>query len=154
MFRYSTLASPGHRPAQDASEVIAAARECATWDEVTVVADGREFPRANVSWHHGHGFVVQCFEDAESWGFFLAGSTTLSVPEVDIVLGGQVQEKWPRELFVDSALAVEAPDFFLQTGKQKGTLHWVQTDAFPRTTVWEGRDGREAWQKSQKSRDG
>ena len=55
---------------------------------------------------------------------------------MNIVHGGQAQERWPRELFVDRAVVLEALEFFLQTGKQKETLHWVRSDAFPRETVW------------------
>lgn len=55
--------------------------------------------------------------------------------------------KWARELFVDSARALEALDFFLKTGKQNRTQCWVQTDAFPREIVPEGREGREAREK-------
>ena len=67
-------------------------------------------------------------------------------------MGGQALEKWPRQLFVDSERALEALDFFLKTGKQDGTQHWVRTDAFPREIVWETREGREAWEKDQKRR--
>ena len=92
--------------------------------------------------------MLQCFEDEQSWGFFFAEAATLSPPEVEIVLGGQVQERWPRQLFVDPALGAEALDHFLKTGTQKKTRHWIRTDAFPRETVWEGRAGREAWERS------
>ena len=150
MFRYSTLAGAEDVPARNASELLDVAQGCATWDEVTIVADADEYPRANLSWHQGHGFVVQCFEDAESRGYFLAESSPFSAPEVDIVLGGQVQERWPRELFVSPDLAREALDFLLQTGKQRTTLHWVGTSVIPRETVWEGQEGREAWLKKQR----
>jgi hypothetical protein len=63
----------------------------------------------------------------------------------------QVQERWPRELFVSLDLAREALDFFLEAGKQKPTLHWVRTGGIPRETVWEGREGREAWLKKQRT---
>lgn len=33
-------------------------------------------------------------------------------------MGGQALEKWPRQLFVDSDRALEALDFFLETGNQ------------------------------------
>ena len=92
--------------------------------------------------------MLQCFEDEQSDGFLLAEAKTLSLPEVDIVLGGQVQERWPRQLFVTSALADEALTDFLKTGTQKEKLHWSPTDAFTRETVWEGLAGREAWQRS------
>jgi len=39
---------------------------------------------------------------------------------------------------------VEALDYFLETGKQKDTLHGILTDAFHRKTVWHGRAGRES----------
>jgi hypothetical protein len=125
MFRYSTLAESTDHPVRDASEVLAAAVACPMWDEITLATADDQFPRANVSWHDGHGFVVHCFENGESWGFFLAESTSFSVSDVDIVLGGQVQERWPRQLFVSRELAHEALEFFLQSGKQKPTLHWV-----------------------------
>ena len=68
-------------------------------------------------------------------------------------MGGQALEKWARQLFVDSERAFEALDFFLKTGKQNGTQHWVRADAFPREIVWEGREGREAWEKSREKKD-
>ena len=52
--------------------------------------------------------------------------------------------RWPRQLFVAPGLGAEALDYFLETGKQKDTLHWNRTDAFPRETVWKGRAGHEA----------
>lgn len=150
-FHYSTLAGDENAPARNASELLDVAQRCAVWDDVIIEADADEGSRANVSWHTGHGFVVHCFEDAASLGFFLAESLSFSAPAVDIVLGGQVQERWPRELFVSPDLAREAIDFFLEAGKQKPTLHWVRTGGIPRETVWEGREGREAWLKKQRS---
>jgi hypothetical protein len=85
-----------------------------------------------VSWHEGHGFVVQCFEDETSWGFFLAREEPLSTSEVDIVFDDQAQERWPSQLFVDTEVGVEAVDFFLLSGRQKPSLHWVRGDGFPR----------------------
>jgi hypothetical protein len=101
--------------------------------------------------YDSRGFVVHCFEDAASCGFFLAESVSFSAPAVDIVPGGQVQERWPRELFVSPDLAREALDFFLEAGKQKPTMHWVRTGGIPREAVWEEREGREAWLKKQGS---
>jgi hypothetical protein len=120
------------------------------WDALITVAENENYPRLHVTWHQGHGFVVQCFEDGESWGFFLAATTSFSSPEIEIEMGGQALEKWPRQLFVNSERALEALGFFLQTGKQNGTQHWVRTDAFPRQVVWEGREGR-AWERRQQS---
>jgi len=146
-FQYSTLGGEDG-PARDASELIETARRLPVWDEITIEREGAQFPRADLSWHDGHGFVLQCFENEQSGGFLLADAAALSLPEVDIVLGGQVQERWPRQLFVTRALADEALTDFLKTGTQKDTLHWIGTDAFPRETVWEGRAGREAWERS------
>ena len=92
--------------------------------------------------------VLHCFEDELSSGFFPAVSDLLSGPEVDIVLGGQVQERWPRQLFVDPLLGAEALDYFLETGKLEDALNSIRTDAFTRVTVWKGRAGREAWERS------
>jgi hypothetical protein len=106
-FHYSTLASDENVPARNASELLDVAQRCAVWDDVIIEADADEGSRATVSWHAGHGFVVHCFEDAASLGFFLAEALSFSAPAVDIVLGGQVQERWPRELFVSPDLARE-----------------------------------------------
>jgi hypothetical protein len=150
-FLYSTLSGPVDVPAQDASELLGVARELPRWDALIIVAENDHFPRVHVTWHEGHGFVLQCFEDDESWGFFLARTTSFSSPEIEIEMGGQALEKWPRQLFVDADRALEALDFFLKTGKQDGTQHWVGTDGFPREIVWETREGREAWETRQQS---
>ena len=125
MFRYSTLAGGENAPAPAASELIEIVRHRPVWDEITVAREDAQFPRAGLSWHEGHGLVVH---------------------------GGQVQERWLRQLFVDPSLGAEALDHFLETGKQKETLHWIRTDAFARETVWKGRAGREAWEKRQEKR--
>jgi hypothetical protein len=54
----------------------------------------------------------------------------------------------PPELFVSEVLASEALDFFLDSGKQKPDLRWIRIDEFSREIVWEGRHGREAWEKA------
>jgi hypothetical protein len=41
----------------------------------------------------GSQLVVHGFEDGESWGFFLATSTSFSSPDVEIEMGGQAPEK-------------------------------------------------------------
>ena len=136
------------RPVPSGSELIEIARRLPIWDEITISKEDAQFPRASLSWHEEHGLVLHRFEDELSWGFFLAESATLSQPEVEIILGGQVQEGWPRQLFVDPSLGAEALDYFLETGKQKDALNWIRTDAFTRVTVWQGRAGREAWERS------
>jgi hypothetical protein len=150
-FLYSTVSGAENVPAQDASELLGIARRLPRWDALIIVAENENYPRLHVTWHEGHGFVLQCFEDGESWGFFVARTTSFSSPEIEIEMGGQALEKWPRQLFVDADRALEALSFFLKTGKQDGTQHWVRTDAFPREIVWETREGREAWEKRQQS---
>ncbi len=150
-FLYSTLSGPENAPAHHASELLGIARQLPRWDALIIVAENDNYPRLHVTWHEAHGFVVHCFEDGESWGFFLATTTSFSSPEIEIEMGGQALEKWPRQLFVDSDRALEALDFFLETGKPNGTLHWVRAAAFPREIVWETREGREAWERKQRS---
>ena len=151
-FRYSTLGGEVG-PAADATELIEIGRRLPVWDEITFEHEGGQFPRAGLSWHESHGFVLHCFEDEQSCGFFLSEAASPSQPEVDIVLGGQVQERWPRQLFVTPALAAEALDYFLKTGTQKRTMHWIRTDAFPRETVWKGRAGHQVWKRSRAKTD-
>lgn len=154
-FRYSTLSGGENAPVPSGGELIEIVRRRPVWDEITITReDDAQFPRASLSWHEGHGLVLHCFEDDLSWGFFLAESGSLTEPEIDIVLGGQVQERWPPQLFVDPCLGAEALDHFLERGKQKETLHWIRTDGFPRATVWKGRAGREAWEQRKKDRRG
>jgi hypothetical protein len=75
-------------------------------------------------------------------------SPRLGSPTVEINLGGQALERWPPELFVSEQLAYQAVDHFLNSGKQDPALHWIRIDAFPRSTIWEGRAGREAWERA------
>jgi hypothetical protein len=145
MFRYSTIGG-NTALASNASTLIQLVSCLPAWDEMTIYA-GEQFPRANLSWHEGHGIVFQCFEHEDSAGFFLAQAAELSRPDVDIVLGGQAQERWPPQLFVSVALGVEAVDHFLKTGTQKKSLHWIGTNLLPREIVWEGRAGRDAWER-------
>jgi hypothetical protein len=149
-FLYSTLCGRENAPAQDASELLGISRQIPRWDALIIVAENDNYPRLHVTWHEPYGFVVHCFGDGASVGFFLATTTSFSSPEIEIEMGGQALEKWPRQLFVDSDRALEALDFFLKTGKQKETQPWVRTDAFPREILWETREGREAWERRQR----
>jgi hypothetical protein len=147
MFRYSTIRGDDAL-ASEPSALIEIASRLPPWDEVTIYIEAAQTPRASLSWHEGHGIVFHCFEDEHSSGFFLAEAPGLSPPEVDIVLGGQGQERWPPEVFVSLRLGLEAVDHFLKTGKQKESLHWIGTNLLPRETVWEGREGRDAWARN------
>lgn len=106
-----------------------------------------QFPRMHVEWQ-SDGYVVMCFEDEQSVGFYPATERRLGSPEVVIELGGQALEKWPRQLFLPLSVAEKAVSTFVATGKQDSSLAWVANDAFPRETVWEGRLQRLAWESS------
>jgi hypothetical protein len=130
-----------------ASEVLSRVRAAAPWDEASIHPPNRDFPRAHVSWHQAAGFNVHCFEDDLSSGQFLVSGLDFSAPSVEINLGGQALERWPRELFVAEDLASEALEHLLDRGELKALLCWVGTGQFPRETIWEGREEREAWER-------
>ena len=95
-----------------------------------------QFPRICASWGgEGQGYVVQCYETADSRSYFLATSAQLSTPEVYVELGGMTEELWPAQLFVPYDLARTALEHFLNTGLQDPALAWVGLNVFPRKTV-------------------
>jgi len=118
--------------------------------EAVIYPTTGDFPRAMIDWHVGHGFVLLCFDNAASLGYFLTRSPVTSRPSVTIVLGGQAMEKWPPELFVPADLAADGLRFFLDTGQRKPGLSWTRLDQFPREVVWEGYAARRAWEESQR----
>jgi hypothetical protein len=75
-------------------------------------------------------------------------SGQFSTPSVQVELGGQALERWPRELFVSAEYASHALNHFLDHGKQESALEWVRIDRFPRETLWEGREQRLAWERA------
>ena len=79
---------------------------------------------------------------------FLVNSRHFSTPSVEMELGGQALERWPRELFVPWELATQALNHFLEFGKQQPALEWIRLDRFPRKTLWEGRAQQEAWERA------
>jgi hypothetical protein len=90
-----------------------------------------------LAWQEEAGFIIHCFEDAESCGAFLVETSELGAPSVEVMLGGQAVERWPRQLFVSEHLARDAVEFFLRAGKCTPGHSWVTADGFPRETVWE-----------------
>jgi len=114
-----------------------------SWDGLHIVPDAEpapdghwQFPRISADWEAGgDGYVVQCFETAESRSSILSTSADLTEPEVFIELGGQTQELWPRQLFVSYDLALRALQQFLLTGLQDPALNWIALNSFPRKTV-------------------
>ena len=114
------------------SELLTMLRNGQMWGDVCIYPSVGQFPRANVSFHEGHGFVIQCYEHERSWSDFLVSATKMSSPSVEIQLGGHGVERWPPELFVSEPSAAEALEYFLDCGKEKGSLFWVRIDEFPR----------------------
>ena len=108
-----------------------------------------QFPRMNIDWHRGFGFVVMAFEDEKSIGFYPILGTRCGKPEVPVELGGQALEKWPSELFVSRQMAAQALRTFLNSARQDPAFVWVANDAFDREVIWEDRAGRIAWERQQ-----
>lgn len=151
MLRLSFVAGETALPVPSASEILARVRSGPVWDVASITPADDEFPLLHVEWHAESGFVIQCYEDENSWSDFLLTGPICGPPAVEINLGGQALERWPPELFVPEEFARQALDHFLKSGKQNEALHWVRIDAFARETVWEGREGREAWEHANPS---
>ena len=145
-FRLSFVTGETELPIPPPSEILARLRSGSVWDGASVAPADDQFPLLHIEWHEGHGFVIQCYEDGQAWSDFLLAGARCGPPAIEINLGGQTLERWPSELFVPDELAQQALDCFLTRGKQDPALHWIRIDAFPREIVWEGRDGREAWE--------
>lgn len=118
--------------------------------EAAIYPITRDFPRALIDWHTGHGFVLLCFDSDVSRGHFLTRGPVTSQPSVSIILGGQAMEKWPPELFVPEDLAADGLQFFVDTGRRKPVLEWTRIDGFSREVVWEDGTGRNAWEATQR----
>jgi hypothetical protein len=147
-FRVSFIMSEAPTPIPSALELLTSVQSRPVWDGASISPEGAQFPLVHVDWHEGHGFVFQCYEDEESWSDFLVTSRHFSTPSVELELGGQALERWPRELFVPSEQAALALMHFLKFGKQDPALEWVRIDGFPREIVWEGWEAREAWERT------
>ena len=126
-------------PIASASEFLAAVETRPAWDGASISPADADYPRVHLDWHEGHGFVFHCYEDGESWSDFLVTTRDFSSPSIEVELGGQALERWPRELFVSAERAAQALNHFLEFGKQDPALEWVRIDEFPRETLWEGR---------------
>jgi hypothetical protein len=152
IFRLSFVSSEAVVPTPTASEVLARLRSGAPWDEACICPAQGDFPRAHISWHDSEGFNVHCFENEYSLGHFLVNGHDFSPPSVEINLGGQALERWPRELFVSEELAAEALKYFLECAQLKPSLSWTGTGEFPREAIWQGREEREAWERTYRVR--
>lgn len=151
-FQLSFISSEGPIAVPSALEVLARVRSAAPWDEASIYPAQSDFPRVHISWHDTEGFNVHCFENEQSLGQFLVNGRDFSAPGIEINLGGQALERWPRELFVSGVLASEALEYFLEYAELKPSLSWTGTGDFPRETIWEGREEREAWERTNQPR--
>lgn len=146
-FRLSFVTGETALPIPAVSEILARLRSGPVWDGASVAPADDQFPLLHVEWHEGYGFVIQCYEDEQAWSDFLLTHVPCGPPTIEINLGGQARERWPAELFVPEELAHQALVCFLTRGRQDPGLRWIRIDAFPRETVWEDREGREAWER-------
>jgi hypothetical protein len=144
IFQLSFISSAGRSALPSTSELLARVRSAAPWDEASIHPAQSDFPRVHIRWHYPEGFNVHCFENDQSLGQFLVTGLEFSQPSVEINLGGQALERWPRELFVSEVLATEAVEHFLEHGKLKPSLSWTGTGEFQRDTIWQGREQRKA----------
>jgi hypothetical protein len=142
-FRLSFVTGEAEPPIPAVPQILARLRSGPVWDVASIAPADGQFPLLHIEWHEGHGFVIQCYEEEQAWSDFLLTGARCGPPAIEINLGGQTLERWPLELFVPEELAYQALDCFLTTRKQDPALHWIRIDAFPRETVWEGREGRE-----------
>src|SRR2546430_2269419 len=152
-FRVSFVTGEPELRIASASAILARVQQGPVWDLASIAPIDDPFPRLHIEWHGGNGFVIQCYEDEHSWSDFLLAAPSYGPPAVEINLGGQALERWPQELFVPEKLAHRAVEYFLNSGKQDPALHWVRIDAFPRETIWERREGREAWERTDRPTD-
>jgi hypothetical protein len=152
-FHVSFITSEAPAPIQSASELLTGLRSRPVWDGASISPTDAQFPLVHLDWHEGQGFVLQCYEDEESPSYFLVSSRDFSRPSIEVELGGQALERWPGELFASSERAARALNHFLEFGRQDPALEWVRIDAFPRETVWEGREERESWERANRTRD-
>jgi hypothetical protein len=147
-FRASFIMSDAPMPITSVPELLADVQSRPAWDGASISPADADYPLVHLDWHEGHGFVFQCYEDEESWSDFLVTSRQFSTPSVEVKLGGQALERWPRELFVSTEHATHALNHFLERGKQDPAFEWVRIDGFPRETLWEGCEQRLAWERA------
>lgn len=147
-FRLSFVTGETQLPIPSVSEILARVQSGPVWDVASIAPADGQYPLLHVEWHEAQGFVVQCYEDQQAWSDFLVVGPRCGFPTIEINLGGQALERWPPELFVPEEPVRQALECFLTSGRRDPALHWVRIDAFPRESVWEGLEGREAWERA------
>ena len=153
-FWVSSITNDTPLPVPSVSDLLERVQSSPVWDGTSISPGEGQFPLLHVDWHVGHGFVIQCYEDEQSWSDFLVTTLNFSPPSIEVELGGQALERWPRELFTSDEQATQALNHFLDCGKQDPTLDWVRIDGFPRETLWDSREGREAWERANRLQSG
>src|SRR5438128_167317 len=101
-FRASFIMSDAPMPITSVPQLLADVQSRPVWDGASISPMSVAYPRVHLDWHESNGFVLQCYENEESWSDFLVMSRQFSTPSVEIELGGQALERWPRELFVSA----------------------------------------------------
>lgn len=131
-----------------ASKLLAHLQGAGNWPEASIHDPSRQYPLMDIEFHGNVGFSVLCFARPSSIGYLAVSVAKLSEPTVLVCLGGQVIEKWPRELFLSSSQARAVVSHFLKSGAQLPAVHWVRLDKFQRKTVHPGGKGLiPLWQK-------
>ena len=128
-FRLSFISSASPVVVPPIRQLLGRLRLTAPWDEAKIYPVESDFPCVHISWHQAAGFSLHCFENEISVGQFLVTGFAFSAPSIEINLGGQALELWPRELFVSEVLATDALEHFLEHGDLKGVafLGWHRT---------------------------
>lgn len=121
LLRLSFVTGETELPSPSVSAILARVQSGPAWDGASLAPAEEPFPLLHIEWHVGKGFVVQCYEDEQSWSDFLQVGSRCGPPAVEINLGGQVLERWPSELFVPEELARQAVDCFLAFGRTSRT---------------------------------
>ena len=112
-FRVSFVTGEPELRIASVSAILARVQQGPVWDVASIAPVDNPFPRLHIEWHGGNGFVIQCYEDEHCWSDFRLNGPSCGPPAVEINLGGQALERWPRELFVPENLADRAVEYFL-----------------------------------------
>lgn len=88
------------------------------------------FPRLLLSYHEGHGVTTMLLR--EDGDLFLCNGPEIGPPTVRVSIRPQTVELWPAALFTPPAVAVQAVEHALATGRPHPELDWVGTGDFPR----------------------
>src|SRR5947207_202943 len=133
------------------AQLIAHLRDSRYLPEASIHPTKRQYPFLNIEFHDRAGFSILCFSNYSSIGRLATSTSRLSPPSVLVCLGGQVIEKWPKELFLTAALAKRIVAEFLRSGKPSRDVRWVRLDRFERETVHAGGRGlTRLWQRLQR----